>query len=73
MADPTRSHTASDSDRIEFLERKGDTGQFTKMPDGRWFDRDTVGSDYSATLREAIDAAIRAELLPDETDLGSKP
>ena len=26
---------------------------------GEWFDTTTVGSDYSPTLRQAIDAAIR--------------
>lgn len=49
----------TDAVRLGFLERNG-TGQFSKQPDGRWFDHDTPGSNYSDTLRQAIDRAIEA-------------
>lgn len=48
----------TDTQRIDYLERHGYPGQFTKVPDGRWFDNETDWSNYSPTLRVAIDAAI---------------
>lgn len=49
-----------DSERLDWLEQNG-AAQFqlraSAVPEKRWFDQDTVGSDYSPTLRAAIDAA----------------
>lgn len=52
---------ARDSLRLDWLDANG-CGQFCRSPhdkpERRWFDADTRDSDYSPTLREAIDAAI---------------
>lgn len=53
----------ADAQRMEWLEKKGYPGQFSKVFDqrGAWFDGETPGSDYHRTLRDAIDGAMRHE------------
>lgn len=52
----------ADAMRLDWLEAQGWPGQFERTlgrPDHqRWFDSQTDGSDYSPTLRAAIDAAM---------------
>jgi hypothetical protein len=53
-----------DGVRLDYLESTGWPSQFAadpaREPHRRWFDCETTGSDYSPTLRAAIDAAIQA-------------
>ena len=53
---------SADVARMDWLEARGYPGQFYACDDGlpteKWFDSETIGSDYSPTLRAAIDAAM---------------
>ena len=55
-----------DAARLDWLEQNGCQqfqGPYWNAPEGaghRWFDTDTSGSDYSKSLRDAVDAAIDA-------------
>jgi hypothetical protein len=67
MPEPT------DKERLEWLENMGYPGQFSRIDWGSmallesgahlgdWFDASTEGSDYSPTLRIAIDRAMKAQ------------
>lgn len=57
----------TDTERLDWLEARGYPGQFVRQTwrhpfhGGEWFDSETAGSDYSPTLRAAIDSAMRIE------------
>ena len=56
----------TDKQRLDWLEQLGYPGLFCKSDEIKnrekpWFDSETPGSDYSKTLRKAIDAAMSAQ------------
>jgi hypothetical protein len=61
---PGAGEDRRDGERLDWLESNG-TWQFYRTqranPNEKWFDHATEGSDYSPTLRAAIDAAMRGE------------
>jgi hypothetical protein len=71
LSDET-SEAMTDTQRLDWLERHGSPGIFTRFKDA-WFDSETDGSDYSPSLRAAIDRAMGTAMkVPDRPNVPNR-